>query len=221
VSIQQMLLVSNSATDPYFSSRVSIANLNTNLTDAKGKVWTANGNANVSGGWLNLDGTGDYLATPNSTDFDFAAGDFALEAFINLAVTPGAEMTIASKWQSGSLSWLFGINASRRVFLYTRIAGTNRFSTGTNTVTVGADAHIAAYRVSSLWYVAINGVVQSILTNAGSIEVTSQQTCIGTQSDGSMNAFNGKVRGFRATKGGAGGYGATNFTPPSFPLPTS
>lgn len=216
-----MLLVSNSATDPYFSSRVSIANLNTDLTDAKGKVWTANGNANVSGGWLNLDGAGDYLATPNSTDFDFAAGDFCLEAYANLAVTPSSEMVIASKWQAGSLSWLFGINASRRVFLYTRMGGTNRFSAGTNTVTVGADAHIAAYRVGSNWYASINGVVQSILSNAGSIEVTSQQTCIGTQSDGSMNPFNGKIRGFRATKGSTGGYGASNFTPPSFPLPTS
>lgn len=208
------------AGDPYIASRVSILNLNADLADAKGKVWTANGDAAVSGGWLNLDGTGDYLATAQSTDFDFGSGEFCVEAFINLTAVPG-DVVIASKWSAvGGLSWYFGIDSSRRLVLYVRVGSNSYFPVRAGALSLSTDYHVAAYRVGNNWYVAVNGVPSSIMSQAGTMNVTSQPTCIGAQSDGS-NPLNGKIRGFRATKGSTGGYGSTSFTPPSFPLPTS
>lgn len=42
------------------------------LTDLVGKTWTAHGDANVSGGALQLDGNGDYLYMPYHEDISFS-----------------------------------------------------------------------------------------------------------------------------------------------------
>lgn len=205
--------------DPYIAFRVAITNLNVDLSDPL-KTWTANGGAAVTGGWLVLDGVNDNLSTPQSTDFDFGSGDFCLEAFVDVSSIPGT-MAIAGKWQAGALSWLFGIDGASKLFIYTQVGGLNYFPATSASVPTGTPIHLAVYRLGNNWYAAINGVYETILSVAGSMNATSQQVCIGAQSDGVSSLFTGKIRGFRATKGSTGGYGAANFTPPSFPLPTS
>jgi hypothetical protein len=209
------------ATDPYFASRVAVANLNTDLTDAKGKIWTAHGGAAVSGGWLNLDGIDDYISTPESADFDFGSGEFCVEAFVNLPASPGGYVPIIAKWQGSGLSFYFGINTARRLVLFVRIAGTNYFPEAPALpIATGTDTHVALYRIGSTFYVSVAGSVLGILSSGGAINDTSQPTSVGAQSDGS-NGLAAMVRGVRATYGGTGGYGVSSFTPPPFPLPTS
>lgn len=204
--------------DPYFAFRKTVANLDTDLSDPF-RTWTANGGAAVSGGWLNLDGSGDYLATPQSTDFDFGAGLFCTEAFIEIAGNPPAEDVIMSKWGAGSQSWFFGINSAGHVVMY--VVNGGGFQLYAGTISVGTSpVHVAAYGDGTFIYASVDGVVQN-LGGQGTITTISEQVCIGSQSDGSSNQFTGKIRGCRASKGSTGGYGATNFTPPSFPLPTS
>lgn len=204
--------------DPYITFRKTIANLDVDLSDPF-RTWTANGGATVAGGWLVLDGTGDYLATPQSTDFDFGAGDFCVEAFIEITGNPPAEDVIMSKWGAATQSWFFGINSSGFVVMYIVNGGGFQLYAGTNSVGT-SPVHVAAYGNGGSIYISVGGVVQSV-GGQGTIVTTSQQACIGSQSDGSSNQFTGKIRGCRATKGSSGGYGASNFTPPSFPLPTS
>jgi len=220
VSVQQALIASASSTDPYAAFRVTIANLNINLSDPK-RIWTAHGDAAVSGDWLNLDGAGDYIDTPQSTDFDFGSGSFSVEAFVQISGAPAGPVPIMAKWQTGLLSWYLGLNASRQAVMFARIAGGNYFPPATTaTVALNTPTHVAMYRIGNNFYLAVGGVVQNVLSQAGSIDVTSQPVAIGAQPDGSNN-FAGLIRGARVTKGSTGGYGATNFTPPSFPLPTS
>lgn len=208
-------------TDPYIAYRKTIANFNTDLSDPY-RTWTANGDAAVTGGQLVLDGTGDYLSTPNTTDYDFGAGDFCIEAFVNIAGAPSAEATILSKWQSGALSWLFGINSSRRPFFYYSGTTGNFFPTGTGTVALSTTTHVAAYRVGPDLYFSVAGLVSTPAPfGAASLNSVSIQSCIGAQSNGTASLFTGALKGVRVTKGSSGGYGASNFTPPSFPLPTS
>ena len=208
------------ASDPYAAFRVTIANLNVDLGDPK-RTWTAHGDAVVSGGWLTLDGAGDYIDTPQSTDFDFGSGSFCVEAFVQISGAPAGAVPIMAKWKAGFLSWYLGLNASRQAILFVRIAGGNYFPSGTTaTVALNTPTHVAMYRIGNNFYLAVGGVVQNVLSQAGSIDVTSQPVAIGAQPDGSNN-FTGLIRGGRGTKGSTGGYGATNFTPPSFPLPTS
>lgn len=81
------------AGDPYWYYKVlglhcDGANNSTTFTDVKGKTVTANGGAKIStaqypsltgkssSGYV--DGTGDYLTVPDSTDWDFGAGDFGV-----------------------------------------------------------------------------------------------------------------------------------------------
>jgi hypothetical protein len=58
----------------------------TTFTDQVGKTWTAYGNAQIDTGKSKFggasgmfDGTGDYISTPNSADFDFGTGDFTID----------------------------------------------------------------------------------------------------------------------------------------------
>lgn len=66
-------------------------NGSTTFTDVAGKTITANGNAQISTAQYPpltgktssayFDGTGDYLSTPNSSDFDLGTGDFTLSVW--------------------------------------------------------------------------------------------------------------------------------------------
>lgn len=226
MAVQQIMMpqniVAGGGTDPYIAYRKTIANLNVDLSDPF-RTWTANGGAAVTGGALVLDGTGDYLSSPQSTDFDFGSGDFCVESFINVAVSPSAEATILAKWSGSDLSWLFGITSARQPFFYYNSSTTGlQFPTGTGVAPTGTDTHIAAYRVGTQLYMAVGGNVSaSSALGTDALVTVSVQSCIGAQSDGISSLLNGKIKGVRATKGSSGGYGASNFTPPSFPLPTS
>lgn len=219
MSVQQALIASASSTDPYAAFRVTIANLNVNLSDPK-RTWTAGGNAAVSGGWLNLDGTGDYLQTPNSTAFDFGNGDFCVEAFVEIASAPAAADAVVGKWTAAGPSWLLAINTSGGLNFH--FYDSTFRSVAAGTIATGTPVHLAGYRVGNNIYCAVNGVVGTpYAINANSLITRNLPTVIGSESDLTSSAFTGKIRGVRITKGSSGGYGASNFTPPSFPLPTS
>jgi len=207
-------------TDPYIAFRKTIANLNVDLSDPY-RTWTANGGAAVTGGALVLDGTGDYLSSPQSTDYDFGSGDFCVEAFINVAASPPAEDVIIAKWGGSSFSWLFGITNARRPFFYYNTSGGSTFPAGSSVVPINTWTHVAAYKIGASLYIATAGIVSGVAPPAAALTTISSQVCIGAQSDGVNSLFTGMIKGVRATKGSSGGYGASNFTPPTFPLPTS
>lgn len=109
-------------TDPYFSSVIALlhfddTNGSTEPVDETGKIWSGDGNAQVStsapltgsGSGL-LDGGGDYFTTPDHADFDLGSGDFTLEIDIEFGALPASSdaMGFASQWQTGgNLSWFF------------------------------------------------------------------------------------------------------------------
>jgi len=71
------------------SLRFNGANASTTMTDLSGKIWTARGNAQLSTAWqaggtasLLLDGNGDWIDTPTSTDFNFGTGAFGIQCWV-------------------------------------------------------------------------------------------------------------------------------------------
>ena len=141
--------------DPYAAFRVTIANLNVDLSDPK-RTWTANGGAAVSGDWLNLDGAGDYLSTPESADLDFGTGDFCVEAFVDISGSPGGYVPVVTKWQTGALSYYFGINSTSHLALFAQIGGGNYFIDATTTaIPSGTPTHIAWYRIGNDFYLSL------------------------------------------------------------------
>ena len=95
---------------------------------------------------LLLDGTGDYITFPQSTDFDFGSGDFTVECWARWSADPTTTPeTFVSKWTStaSARSWSFGINNNLL-----------RFSYSTNGVANGTfyDSTAAFDPVADQWY---------------------------------------------------------------------
>lgn len=72
------------------------------------KTITANGNAQIDtaqsvfGGACGLfDGTGDYLSTPDSNDFNFASGDFTIDFRVRFNVAP-VSVDFVGTWDDGN-----------------------------------------------------------------------------------------------------------------------
>jgi hypothetical protein len=70
------------------------SNTSTTFTDESGKTWGATGNAQIStaqsefgGSSAIFDGTGDYINTTNSSDFNFASGDFTIDFWFRSSST--------------------------------------------------------------------------------------------------------------------------------------
>lgn len=106
--------------DPYFANVVALLHFDgtdgsTTFTDVKGHTFTANGNAQIDtaqslfGGASGLfDGSGDYLSTPDSADWDFGTGDFTLELAVRFNALPvNSSMTFLSTYQNSSSGWSF------------------------------------------------------------------------------------------------------------------
>jgi hypothetical protein len=65
------------------------SNGSTTFIDESGKAWTANGDAQISTAQIKFgissglfDGTGDYISTPNSADFDFGSDNWTIDLWI-------------------------------------------------------------------------------------------------------------------------------------------
>ena len=83
-------------TDPYWNNVSSLLHFDgtdtsTTFTDETGKTWAANGDAQIDtakskfGGASGLfDGTTDWISTAKSADFEFGAGDFTIEGWVDL-----------------------------------------------------------------------------------------------------------------------------------------
>ena len=93
------------------------------------KVMTAVGNAQISttrskfgGSSIKLDGTGDYVSTPNSDDFTFGTGDFSIAFWVNFNVYGACG--IVSQTQDPTKYWSLNIDANRIYFIW-RVGGVN------------------------------------------------------------------------------------------------
>jgi hypothetical protein len=221
--------------DPHFANVVSLlhfdgANGSTTFTDEKGKIWTPNGNAQIStaqsrfGGASGLfDGTGDYLTTPATSDFEPGSGDYTLEGFVRMAATPATAAGIiqranASGFANFSVSW----RSSNKIEAYCSLsnpASTPTILTGATTLSLNTWYHWAFVK-SGLNYKLFIGGVQDASGSAASHPPTglSTVTYIGSF-DAASFFLNGYQDEKRITKGVAR-YTA-NFTPPSSPFPNN
>jgi hypothetical protein len=207
--------------DPYFSSVKLLLHLDgsngaTSATDssASARAMTFYGNAQLTttspkygSAALLLDGTGDYIDTPSSADFEFA-GDFTLEAWVYLTTSSGSYKTIFGSGTYGLYHY------SNTLTWYSTAAGLNTFGTITN----DAWHHIAISRSGTSLKCFIDGVQSgSTLTSSTSFTCTTTWK-IGYDTIGSAY-LTSKIDDIRVTKGVAR-YTA-DFTAPTGALPDS
>lgn len=216
--------------DPYWSNVVALLHMDgtdgsTTFIDERGHTFTANGNAQIDtaqskfGGASGLfDGSGDYISTPDSADWDFGTGDFTVEFWVRFNALPvNSVITFVSTYLSATgwgvqyrtdgglgnrLTWGFGDD--QRNFAW---------SPSTNTW-----YHIAVARAVTNLRAFIDGVqIGSTLTNSDNLTNTAPLWIGALNSGGGIQYFNGWIDELRITKGVA--LYTENFTPPSGPFP--
>lgn len=217
-------------TDPDWSNVVALLHFNgtdgsTTFTDETGKTWTANGNAQIDtaqskfGGASGLfDGSGDYITSADSTDWDFGTGDFTIELFARFA-SHVSVMTLVGNYASNSYGWSFQRRSD---------SGTLRFGHGDLIIanvtwepTDGVWYHMAACRSGTSFRLFVDGdQVGSTVTNSTNISGSSGLLTVGAlRASSPIQYFNGHIDELRITKGVA--RYTSNFTPPSHQFPSS
>lgn len=217
--------------DPDFASVSSLLHLDgtdgsTTFTDVKGKIWTGAGNAQIDtaqskfgGASLLLDGTGDYINTPNHASLNFGTGDATVELFARTAVTTGTSILIC-KHQSATGSWIVFRNGTS-LLLYVSSTGSGwDIANGISIGTIAASTwyHVAWVRDGTTFRTFLDGVPGSTATSSSSIYAGTQPLTLGGN-PGAGDYFNGHLDEVRVTTGVARYTSA--FSPPIAAFPNS
>jgi Concanavalin A-like lectin/glucanases superfamily len=97
----------------------------TSDTEFRGKALTFVGNAQIDtaqsvfgGSSLLLDGTGDYITTPDHADFDFAAGQFTVELWVRHNTGFSTNEAYIGQWGSTTAeqAWFLFLNSGSLTF---------------------------------------------------------------------------------------------------------
>jgi hypothetical protein len=202
---------------------VLLCNFNTTVTDDIGRhTLTAGGNAAIStaaqkwgAGSLLLDGNGDYVSIPNSTDFQFDAGAFTIECWLKNNGGNSYEGWIfdVSGNSGGSSSLVFALQNGKIRTLISSTSGTWDIANSTGSITMDANwNHVAISRSGSNIRAFVNGIEDLRIVSSASLRVPTETTMIGRQGQ-YTNWLNAYVDDFRVTKGLARYVG--DFTPPT------
>ena len=172
--------------------------------------------------------TASYLSVANSTDFDFASGDFTVEAWVYIVTPIGGTdfetyLAIASKWNntSNGKAWLLMLTKSGSGYTCTFYQSPNGSSASTivsPVMSIGGWHHIAISRASGSAKLYIDGVGGSATSSAG-IHAPNTATLVGAYHNSGVphpsDMFNGYISDLRIVKSAV--Y-TSNFTPATAPL---
>ena len=169
---------------------------------------------------LLLDGTGDYVTVPDSTNWAFGTGAFTIEAQVYLSAT-GAKQGILSQGQSGENFYVLYLE-SDDTWLF-KLVHNNVYVVSLQSTTTAAGTtwyHVAVVRSGDTWSLYIDGVLEDSATYAGEVRDLVGPFVIGARNIGSIDQFfTGNIDEVRVTKGTAIWTGA--FTPPTVAYSTS
>src|SRR5262245_17235917 len=196
------------------------------------RAWTANGDAKLDAAdskfgnaSLLLDGTGDYISTPDSTDFTLGSGDFTIDCWFKCTATAGSFALIAGQGSNtGSnleRAWMI-YRTNANVISFDFWIGNAQFSNPgttqfTDTINTGWH-HVAAVRSGTSFRMYIDGRLEASGGAVGSVQDSPVGLYIGSAGElGGGSAFNplwtGRIDEFRLSVGVA--RWTSNFTPPA------
>ncbi len=200
----------------------------TTFTDESGKTWTANGNAQIDtaqskfGGASGLfDGTGDYVDTPDSADFDFGSGDFTIDLWIKRGAD-GVTQYFAGQGNSSATisttSFQCGVESTNKLaFYFMWGAGGADYSgcISTTSITVASGwVHVAFVRNGNTFTQYINGTADGTINLTGkTMNNSAYKFAFGRIGEYASNTWNGWLDEIRVSKGIA--RWTANFTPPT------
>ena len=157
-----------------------------------------------------FDGTGDYLTVPYSSVFDYGTGDFTIEAWIYLTITPYQGDAIFCSLTTGGSAFQF-YSSTQLALGNTGIAW--RAISNSTSFPICTWHHVAVSRASGTAYFWLNGVNIGTVAETNAFNAASSAIAIG-KSDGGL--FTGYISNLRVLKGTA--LYTTTFTPSTTPL---
>ena len=157
-----------------------------------------------------FDGTGDYLTVPYSSVFDYGTGDFTIEAWIYLTITPYQGDAIFCSLTTGGSAFQF-YSSTQLALGNTGIAW--RAISNSTSFPICTWHHVAVSRASGTAYFWLNGVNIGTVAETNAFNAASSAIAIG-KSDAGL--FTGYISNLRVLKGTA--LYTTTFTPSTTPL---
>ena len=207
--------------DPDFDETMLLCHFDGNLTDASAdaRTITASGNAATSTaqkkfgtGSLAVDGTGDYVSAPYSTDWDFGTGDFTIEMFYRPDSTVGQQQglidctgtTSGNGWTS-----MYAYTSNRWYFQFHDVGGAGLVmiyvANFRNYISDNTWAHIALAKNGTAFRTFVDGALVSTTTSSYSPKPSVDGTLrigVAESNDWStQNYAKGYIDGVRVTKG--------------------
>ena len=194
------------------------------FTDESGKIWTANGNAQIDtadskfGGASGIFDGSSWIDTLDDKDFDLSDNDFTIDFWAKrIGLPSGAEYVAGQADSSGN-------NASILLYLLsdgTLIArawdenSTLKQIQSTTVIADGSFKHIALVRKNGELKLYINGTEEGTSQICATSYFSSFKFSIGRYGEVDGSCFNGYIDEFRFINGEA--KWTTNFTPPTAP----
>ena len=177
---------------------------------------------------VNFDGSNDRVSIPDTTDFEFADGDFTVEAWIkqsNAAGSGATSHTIVNKWHntSNAKEWILridnGTGSNKFEFIHTTNGSSNIITTGNTIISTNTWYHVAAVGHAGTIKLFVNGIQQSSTGSQGTINAYSNPLYFGYNLSSNSQWMDGKISNCRITKGQA--LYTSAFTPTTEALTTT
>jgi hypothetical protein len=173
--------------------------------------------------WSNYLDASSFLTFSYTTDFEWSAGDFTVEAWVfptsltnwsyNNSGTLHSTMIGNHSTTGVQATWSFGPLSDGRVGFY-YFSGGQQSVYSTATVTANQWSHVAMTKTSSGITIFVNGVGNTVTAISGTPDTTAYAMSIGK---GNNAVLNGYVSNARIVKGTAV-YSGTSYTVPTSPL---
>ena len=171
----------------------------------------------VGAGYVEFDGTGDYLSLTSSSDWDLGSGDFTIEfwAYFNDVTTAQKTLITRRNALSNYAPYYLGCDTSSRITFYASSNGSsydvaNNLTFGS--LTTNRWYHIALVRNGSQFTGYIDGTGTSLLTSSATLYNNSQSLVVGAETDPTLE-HDGFISNLRILKGTA--LYTSDFTPPT------
>ena len=172
-----------------------------------------------------FNGSTDWLSYADSNDWDLAASNFCIEAFIYLSALPASFAGIVSKTRTGVNygEYSFGVTSAGVLQFACTTGGEQSanwnyiLASAAGTITAATKFHVAVTRSGTTFKLFVNGV--TVATSTSSITVTNAtgRLAIGANKDDGSFKLSGYIGPVRI-KIGAAQY-TTDFAVPSAPFP--
>lgn len=203
----------------------------TSFIDQKGRIWTANGNAQIDTAQqrfgpsaLLLDGSGDFLSTPDDPAFSLGALDFTIECWARPSSVAADFQGLIGHCDTSinQMGWLFRHRSNGDLeFAYSPDGTIANHTTVSRPAGLQVDTwyHLAVCRRGTELRLFKDGVQLGATHNIGATAIFDANTtiCIGQGDQSGSEFWSGWIDDVRITVGVA--RYTENFTPPDRPFP--